>query len=137
MKRSLLALVAILMTGLALQLAACDSGKETGTPDTEADTDTDADTDSDTDADTDADSDPILDTDHLGWEQPACWDCHDSASTHNPKMDPYECASCHGDNGASAGHGSAGPCLGCHPEVLTSHGKDGFPDPESCLVCHP
>jgi hypothetical protein len=74
-----------------------------------------------------------LDEDHPGWQAPDCWACHDPAETHNPDLDPYECAMCHGTNGAPAGHGGSSPCSGCHGEP---HGGDGFPDPDACLTCH-
>ncbi|MFH1469698.1 MAG: hypothetical protein ABIO70_35255 [Pseudomonadota bacterium] len=89
--------------------ARCDSGGDTETPVT-------------------------LDDGHPGWLFPDCWACHDPAGTHNPGLDPYQCAMCHGSNGAPAGHGGSPPCAGCHGEP---HGSDGFPDPDACQTCHP
>lgn len=105
-------------------------------PDADADTDTDSDTDADTDADADADTDPgppQLDSGHPGWKQPACLSCH-TPDDHNTGMDPYQCAGCHGTNGAPAGHGGTPPCGNCHGQP---HGASGFPDPDSCQTCHP
>ncbi len=76
---------------------------------------------------------PTLGADHAGFGDPKCKECHTDA--HHWELDPYECADCHGINGASArpaDHAETG-CDTCHP---TSHGEDGFPVPNSCLFCH-
>ncbi len=70
---------------------------------------------------------------HTGWKDPACWACH-SEDEHNSGMEPWGCVPCHGTNGAPAGHTDSTPCSGCHSQP---HGADGFPDPDSCLACHP
>lgn len=75
---------------------------------------------------------PELDSDHPGWKQPACWGCHSKGSTHHAGDLPYQCADCHGTNGAPAGHGGATPCTTCHG---AKHGE-GFPDPAACQTCH-
>ncbi len=75
-----------------------------------------------------------LGADHPGWGDPGCWTCHATSRTHNEDMDPYQCADCHGSNGASSGHGATAGCEDCHGQP---HGAAGFPDPESCLACHP
>jgi hypothetical protein len=128
---------------LALALSACQPYDGTHPRDTscteEADTDADgdADGDADSDADSDADTDPqppVLDSSHPGWANPCCATCHDS-SGHRAGLDPYECVTCHGDNGAPNGHGRTSGCDGCHG---TPHcGGDGFPVPDACLSCHP
>lgn len=76
-----------------------------------------------------------LDQSHPGWRDPGCWSapCHQKASTHNADKLPYQCAECHGTNGAPAGHTGKTPCSTCHG---TPHGA-GFPDPEACQTCHP
>ncbi len=88
-------------------------------------------------SDPSADSDPggsgQLDSSHPGWEAPACWSCH-SEGGHNSGLEPWECVTCHGRNGAPGGHAGGSPCSSCHGEP---HGGDGFPDPDSCLACHP
>lgn len=72
---------------------------------------------------------------HQGWRDPNCWDCHPPGSTHNSDKHPYECAGCHGSNGASVAHTDHTPCADCHPDA---HGDPfAFPDPESCQICHP
>jgi hypothetical protein len=70
---------------------------------------------------------------HPGWQNPVCLGCHQT-DIHNEGLVPYQCAACHGTNGAPAGHAGPAPCSDCHG---TPHGSDGFPDPKACLVCHP
>ncbi len=80
---------------------------------------------------------PDLDESHKGWKMANCWaaGCHDKSDTHRQDKLPYQCAECHGANGAKLGHTSQTPCTSCHP------GKHGevtlFPDPISCQSCHP
>jgi hypothetical protein len=81
----------------------------------------------------DDDGAPQLGSGHEGWGNPGCWGCHDSGSTHNSNLQPYECVECHGLNGAPGGHGGQPPCGECHDQP---HGNNGFPDPESCQTCH-
>jgi hypothetical protein len=75
-----------------------------------------------------------LDDSHDGWRDPSCWGCHDTDTTHNSGMDPYQCVSCHDSNGARPGHTDLTPCAECHQQP---HAPTGFPDPASCLTCHP
>jgi hypothetical protein len=114
-------LSALLALGLCALLGACFSSTEDDTAPTD-----------DTAPDTTAGNE-LIDT-HDGWRDPACWDCHDTASTHNSDNDPYECVTCHGTNGAPGGHTTHTPCAECHQQP---HAADGFPDPDSCQVCHP
>jgi hypothetical protein len=74
----------------------------------------------------------VLTKGHSGWMNPRCLDCHRTDS-HNDGLVPYQCAVCHGTNGAPPGHGEVAGCSDCHGEP---HGSDGFPDPKACLVCH-
>ncbi|USD39081.1 cytochrome c3 family protein [Ferrimonas sp. SCSIO 43195] len=90
-----------------------------------------------------------LDESHFGWKLPDCSTCHDPSNSHVvAEMDPYECAECHGNNGAPTNHGERYTCGFCHSQTLTKHGnvygnktdyysKDtSFKEPESCLTCH-
>jgi hypothetical protein len=80
---------------------------------------------------------PTLASGHPGWKKPDCWasGCHTAANTHNDDLAPYECAECHGNNGAPGGHGGQPPCMGCHAD---QHGGKaaGFVDPDACRTCH-
>jgi hypothetical protein len=74
---------------------------------------------------------------HSGWQHADCFEsgCHQEG--HNGASAPYECADCHGDNGAPQGHGAGcGTDLTCHGGE--DHGGEaaGFPAPESCETCH-
>lgn len=95
----------------------------------------DADLDGDRDGDSLVIEEHPLDASHEGFAQAECWSagCHDKATTHYPEMDPYQCTLCHGINGAQPSPESQTPCSTCH---LPVHGEEGFPDPESCIVCH-
>jgi hypothetical protein len=83
---------------------------------------------------------PELGSGHPGYgKQPDCWTsgCHDRRHTMKSSDSPYQCADCHGSNGAPAGHvpDSAAPCGPCHGE---KHGGPaaGFIDPTACDACH-
>jgi len=83
---------------------------------------------------------PQLDADHPGYgKQPDCWTsgCHDRGHTMRSTDWPYQCADCHGSNGAPASHRpqSADPCASCHGQM---HGGPaaGFIDPVACDTCH-
>ncbi len=78
-------------------------------------------------------SSSALDDSHLGWTEPACWSCH-VEDAHNSGMQPWDCVTCHGTNGAPRGHTTSSPCLDCH---APPHDTTGFTDPDACLVCHP
>ncbi len=76
---------------------------------------------------------PILDRTHSGWKNANCAICHNN--DHTAGLDPYECAECHGDNGAiePPGWHDANNCTSCHSGI---HSSNGFPRPESCVECH-
>jgi hypothetical protein len=83
---------------------------------------------------------PQLDADHPGYgKQPNCWTagCHDRSHTMKSTDWPYQCADCHGNNGAPASHvpQSADACGPCHGQM---HGgpSAGFIDPVACDACH-
>jgi hypothetical protein len=127
----------------ALAMATCeatDAGTDPGPahdPGGPADPGGSADPGGDVDAVTGATQKLLLDETHAGWQNPGCWNaagCH-VADDHNEGLDPYLCVSCHGTNGAPAGHGQT-TCAGCHlsPE---DHPAEGFPTPLSCRTCHP
>jgi len=91
---------------------------------------------------------PLTDS-HFGWKIPDCSTCHDAGNSHVVEdMDPWECAECHGNNGAPDSHGELYTCGFCHAKTLTKHGKaytnkndfygekTNFKEPESCLTCH-
>lgn len=69
---------------------------------------------------------------HQGWGEACCEDCHTLAG-HNEGLAPYECADCHGVNGAPRGHTNETPCAECHGQ---EHRCAAFPDPVSCQTCH-
>jgi hypothetical protein len=104
--------------------------------DADGDTDADSDADGDADADSDADSDaPVLDASHSGWRGVCCLDACHSPNAHSSGLSPYQCAACHGTNGAPRmSHGSRSSCLDCHRGHTCGSGD--FPDPASCDACH-
>ncbi|USD39085.1 MULTISPECIES: cytochrome c3 family protein [Ferrimonas] len=86
---------------------------------------------------------------HFGWKLPDCSTCHNAANSHVvEEMAPWECAECHGNNGAPDSHGELLTCGFCHAQTLEKHGdaystkddyyseKTKFKEPESCLTCH-
>lgn len=86
---------------------------------------------------------------HFGWKLPDCATCHNSANSHVvEEMAPWECAECHGNNGAPNNHGELYTCGFCHSQTLTKHGNvyadktdyysedTRFKESESCLTCH-
>ncbi len=86
---------------------------------------------------------------HFGWKLPDCSTCHNAANSHVvEEMAPWECAECHGNNGAPDSHGELLTCGFCHAQTLEKHGdaystkddyygqKTRFKEPESCLTCH-
>jgi len=76
---------------------------------------------------------PQLDSGHPGWQHPDCKACH--GSSHNQDKDPYECAGCHGNNGAPdapSEHTADLQCDDCHQP----HSANGFPVPDACVECH-
>lgn len=83
----------------------------------------------------DDDDSMILSRSHDGWKGADCWEsgCH-SPNIHNSGLDPYECAECHGGNGAGEEHYEDMSCNDCHPEVA-DHPSDSFPNDE-CDACH-
>lgn len=72
------------------------------------------------------DAKAALTPDHFGWQQPDCGTCHstEQGSGHvTEAMSPFECAQCHGNNGAPDGHGETTTCGFCHAKSLTLHGN--------------
>ncbi|MGS0681971.1 hypothetical protein ACVBIL_12485 [Shewanella sp. 125m-7] len=73
-----------------------------------------------------------LDETHFGWKVADCGMCHSIDNIHlegdSPALpdsaEPYFCASCHGNNGATAGHGENSHCFWCHSKDLkmVNHG---------------
>jgi len=144
--------VFVMLAACALISAACDDGetsddkKDDETTDGGGKSDKDNDGDGDTDAgsdEEDAGSDedagfigPKLDESHDSYgSDPRCWECHEE-DAHSKGLNPHQCAGCHGTNGAGKGHERpTTPCSNCHNPP--PHGEEGFPDPESCLICHP
>ncbi|WP_028111188.1 cytochrome c3 family protein [Ferrimonas kyonanensis] len=92
---------------------------------------------------------------HFGWGVADCSQCHSVEGIHAKndagerfeRVRAYECAECHGSNGAPKGHEMNGRCFWCHQSVIghrdmadngdgLSHTADRFPDPYSCVTCH-
>lgn len=62
---------------------------------------------------------------HFGWGQPDCQLCHNSETNKGhvtEALSPFECAQCHGSNGAPEGHGMDTTCGWCHAKSLERHG---------------
>lgn len=78
---------------------------------------------------------PQLTMSHSGWKVANCTACHNSS--HTAGMNPYECASCHGDNGATTFHNANRDCSSCHGTRIrpTNHPAASFPFGE-CGECH-
>ncbi len=72
---------------------------------------------------------PLTD-DHFGWGIADCRNCHDDVHKGSLGVEqPYECAACHGSNGAMKGHGEVSRCFWCHTEdnQMAHHGSaSGF-----------
>ncbi|WP_229360325.1 hypothetical protein [Ferrimonas sediminicola] len=75
------------------------------------------------------DGTPLLRETHFGWGIADCTECHNEQKQpqghggHNwpvnssdgfDETQPYYCATCHGSNGAPAGHGETARCFWCH-----------------------
>lgn len=83
---------------------------------------------------------PVLGSSHPGWQQPNCLTagCHSAATLvagHDSTWQPFDCAGCHGGNGArhidcKSGHNEGMACLSCHGQ------KHGFQAKAECLSCH-
>ncbi|WP_435806278.1 hypothetical protein [Shewanella psychromarinicola] len=71
-----------------------------------------------------------LTEEHFGWGIADCRNCHDDVHQGSLGVEqPYECASCHGSNGAMKGHGEVTRCFWCHTEdnQMANHGSaSGF-----------
>jgi phytoene dehydrogenase-like protein len=114
-----------------------DDGDDDATPN---DDDDDNDTTDDDDTDVDAASsasperdDSKLGGDHTGYNNAACFDCHNDAHLGGFKLG--ECATCHGPNGATPrtpGHADDN-CLDCHAD---SHIGLVLESPKHCTACH-
>ncbi|QIZ77273.1 hypothetical protein [Ferrimonas lipolytica] len=81
---------------------------------------------------------PLSDT-HFGWGIADCAQCHNeqkdplghggsswplASGTEVTEIQPFHCASCHGNNGAMEGHGETSRCFWCHSEdyLMKNHG---------------
>lgn len=92
----------------------------------------------------DSDKAKVLTSGHGGYKDPACGDCHKLPVGWHTATKPWQCAACHGGNGACkrpANHDATG-CTqsGCHTSggsgtaLPTSH--KGFSTDQSCIDCH-
>jgi hypothetical protein len=88
------------------------------------------------DSDEDA---PQLASGHPGYHKTNCLGCH-STDSHNKGLMPGDCAECHGNNGAPAGHGSTANCLDCHASggkaINADHVAANHDAPGDCNACH-
>lgn len=94
---------------------------------------------------------PQLDNKHTGWQKTACTSCHKlppfagvdagaKSAIHASFTQSWECAICHGGNGACAPNDPTGSSKTDHVNTdncSTCHGqKHGYPTLEACLGCH-
>lgn len=86
---------------------------------------------------------PTLGARHSGWKNPDCTECHDLPVDNHIEDKPYECAGCHGGNGACnpngidssrQDHQTTDNCLLCHTEA-EGYGH-GFVEFNECVSCH-
>ncbi|MGS0681960.1 hypothetical protein ACVBIL_12430 [Shewanella sp. 125m-7] len=81
---------------------------------------------------TDSDVDTLLTESHYGWGKADCMLCHESETGHMngaplpvnsvdgfDQPQAYFCATCHGTNGGSDGHGATARCFWCHSDSKT------------------
>ncbi len=118
----------------------------------EGDWGADGDSDGDSDGDEDGDEDPVApipDILHNGWKRPDCPTCHGPSNPdHFDEQEVWECAECHGGNGAThppkTKHGFERCTFTCHtenahPVEATHHVTDtydGYAAPDECNGCH-
>jgi hypothetical protein len=93
----------------------------------------------------DGDKAKALTSGHGGYKDPACGDCHKlPVNSWHAEIKPWQCAACHGGNGACkqpANHDATG-CTqsGCHtsggsgPALPASH--KNFSTDQACIDCH-
>lgn len=94
---------------------------------------------------------PLLDDNHTGWQKTACESCHKlppfagvdagvKTSIHSSFTQSWECAICHGGNGACAPNDPTGSSKTNHVNTDTCgtcHGdKHGYTPTAPCLGCH-
>lgn len=78
----------------------------------------------------------ILGAGHAGWGKAQCSTCHKLPIEGHSASQPFECAACHGGNGAcdpdksGTAHTPGSDCLSCH---ATQH---AFPRTTPCRSCH-
>ncbi|USD36795.1 hypothetical protein [Ferrimonas sp. SCSIO 43195] len=87
---------------------------------------------------------PLTDS-HFGWKIADCSQCHALERTHlqgdSPilpaNLQPHYCASCHGSNGATPGHGETARCSWCHSQdkAMINHGTASNKYRLSQLTC--
>ncbi len=79
---------------------------------------------------------PRLDEGHEGWGNPGCDSCHTLPVEHHYQTARWQCAGCHGGNGACdpthavATHARSQDCLSCHDP------QHGFSGAQECVQCH-
>ncbi|WP_299802076.1 hypothetical protein [uncultured Shewanella sp.] len=86
-----------------------------------------------------------LEESHFGWKVADCGMCHSLDNIHldgdSPALpgtiEPYFCASCHGNNGATAGHGETSHCFWCHSkdQKMPNHGDASIERVISEIAC--
>jgi len=81
----------------------------------------------------------LLTSSHTGWKKTACATCHTLPPTGHTTSNTWECAKCHGGNGACDPNGSNSSkknhaatmgCVTCHSQ------KHGFSTNTACASCH-
>lgn len=144
--------IAIVSTGIACWGWGCGDEAEPFEGDRGGDGDSDGDSDGDLDKNADdnnASTAPIPGILHNGWKRPDCQSCHGPGHPdHFDEQEVWECAECHGGNGAAhpprVEHGFERCTFTCHtdtahPVEATHHVTDvnpGYAAPEECNGCH-
>jgi len=128
--RTLLALL------LACSLVACGDDSETPKPDQGVDAQL-PDAGAPDTGGPDMGTPTVLVSTHTGWKQTSCSGsgCHTLPPPGHTASQPFECADCHGGNGActpSGTHTQTGPCVGCHGPKHTPQ----FTSDVDCKACH-
>jgi len=141
------AVAAAIAGGTASLGAACAPGdgdppgdagtaSDSGTPGADAHTAEDAALDASTEPDSGQPQTPLLADAHAGWANPDCATCHDLPVTGHWQTETWQCAGCHGGNGAcdpaasSRDHRRSEPCVDCH------QARHGFTQANDCAQCH-
>jgi hypothetical protein len=131
---------------LAFNLVACGDDSEKPKADAAPDKGVDAkapDTGAPDMAAPDMGTPTVLVSTHTGWQNTSCSGsgCHTLPVTGHTATEPYECASCHGGNGACtppAAHSQAENCMSCHGvggSTQKPH-SPGFTSNVDCKACH-